>query len=337
MTQILRDSGASFEKCPALSVSGLEIIRKGGRADRLVRGINFTVGSSRTLAIVGESGSGKSLTCKAIAGLLDPRLAASGEIFMHDRLLSGLRERDWNNIRGRDIGYVFQNPFTALNPVLPIGRQISEALRVHGKLRGRAAAMEAKRILDLVRIGDPGRRMQEYPHHLSGGMCQRVAIAMAIACKPKLLIADEPTTALDVTVQAEILDLLEDLQQALGVALIIVTHDLGVAARIAHDVVVMYGGTIMEKGPTSQVLSNPRHPYTLALLRSSPVNATKGRPLYTIPGSVSHLGGNPRGCVFVGRCDRATQECSIDTPQLQFVAGAQGASCHLVGVRNIAA
>jgi peptide/nickel transport system ATP-binding protein len=305
--------------------------------DGLVEGVSFSLDRSRTLAIVGESGSGKSLTCKAIAGLLGSNLQAGGDVTLAGRKLLDLTERDWRGIRGREIGFVFQNPFSALNPVLTIGQQITEPLRLHANMSRRDARQEAARLLDLVRSPQAARRLDDYPHQFSGGMCQRVAIAMAIACKPKLLIADEPTTALDVTVQADILDLLTDLRRELGLAVVMVTHDFGVAAQIADEIMVMYGGTLMERGSARDILGRPQHPYTLGLLRASPANGVKGRPLHVIPGSATHPLQDRRSCPFSTRCDKATAACKINRPVLQTVGRGHAAACLRLTATEMAA
>lgn len=320
-----------------LSVSGLSVVRRDRSAHSLVDDVSFSLDRSRTLAIVGESGSGKSLTCKAIAGLLDPRLQAGGNVTLDGRPLLDLAERDWSGIRGKEIGFVFQNPFSALNPVLTIAQQIAEPLRLHANMSRKDARQEAARLLDLVRIPQAGRRLDDYPHQFSGGMCQRVAIAMAMACKPKLLIADEPTTALDVTVQAEILDLLADLRGELGLAMVMVTHDFGVAAQIADEIMVMYGGRLMERGSVRDILGRSQHPYTLGLLRASPVNGVRGRPLHAIPGSATNVHHDRHGCPFSPRCEQATAACEITRPIPQTVGRGHAAACLRLAAREIAA
>ncbi|OWZ90682.1 dipeptide ABC transporter ATP-binding protein DppD [Sinorhizobium sp. LM21] len=285
-----------------------------------VRNLSFEVGAGETLAIVGESGSGKSLTALALMQLL-PRAArvTSGRIVFDDRDLLGLDAREMRQLRGRDIAMIFQEPMTSLNPVMSIGRQIGEVLKVHEKLSGRAARERAIELLKLVRIPAAEKRVDDYPHQLSGGMRQRVMIAMAVACRPKLLIADEPTTALDVTIQAQVLDLLDTLRRELQMAVVLITHDLGVVAQWADKVVVMYAGRKVEQALPGDLFNDPLHPYTRGLLSASPrlkndLHYLGGR-LTEIPGSIVSAAGEA-GCPFRPRCRQARASCGHQVPPL---------------------
>jgi peptide/nickel transport system ATP-binding protein len=279
-----------------------------------VDGVSLHVSRGETVGLVGESGSGKSMTALAIVGLVPPpgRVAA-GEVRFNGTRVTGMRERDLRRIRGAGIGFVFQEPMTALNPVFTIGDQIVETLQVHGIARGKEAWARAAELLDAVRLPDPERRLRDYPHQLSGGQRQRALIAMALSCKPALLVADEPTTALDVTVQAEILDLLREMKQRLGLALLLITHDLGVVAETADRVAVMYAGRVVETSPVAELFADPLHPYTRGLLKSMP-GQQKGRQLHAIPGIVPPLGSLPPGCAFAPRCPHRFEPCDKARP-----------------------
>jgi peptide/nickel transport system ATP-binding protein len=282
---------------------------------RAVDGISFSVGEGEVLALVGESGSGKSVTSLSIMGLV-PRPAgfhAGGEILFRGRNLAGLEERDLRAVRGKEISLVFQDPMNALNPVMACGEQVAESLRLRGL--GRAEARDkALGLFRDVGIPDPERRMREYPHEMSGGMRQRVVIAMALAGGPGLLVADEPTTALDVTVQAQILDLLLAQQAARGMAILLITHDLGVVAETADRVAVMYAGKIVEMGSVTEIFSRPRHPYTRALLDAVPSLAPEGGAARGIEGNVPDASAFPSGCRFHPRCPRADSLCAAEEP-----------------------
>ncbi|HXQ24037.1 MAG TPA: ABC transporter ATP-binding protein [Candidatus Acidoferrales bacterium] len=296
---------------------------------RAVDGVSFSVDSGRTLGLVGESGCGKTMTALSILRLVPPSgRIVGGEIIFDGRNVLTLSDPDMRRIRGNAIAMIFQEPMSSLNPVFTVGNQIAEAVRLHQGLSRRAARDKAIEMLKLVEISEAERRVDEYPHQLSGGMRQRVMIAMALSCHPRLLIADEPTTALDVTIQAQILDLLAGLQQRLGMALILVTHDLGVVAERANEVAIMYAGRIVERAPVEAIFAHPRHPYTRGLLRSIPkVGAARTRRLEAIPGLVPDLASLPSGCHFRDRCTRAIARCTAIDPPLEELAPAHWAAC----------
>jgi oligopeptide/dipeptide ABC transporter ATP-binding protein len=278
-----------------------------------VRGVSFAVRAGETFALVGESGSGKTMTCRAIVRLVHPPgRIAGGRVVFEGRDLVPLPERELERVRGRGIVMVFQDPMTALNPVLSVERQLTEVLPDGGARRARAVAL-----LQQVGIPDPERRLDTYPHQLSGGQRQRVMLAIALARQPRLLVADEPTTALDVTIQAQILRLLVGLQRALGMALVLVTHDLGVVYQAVDRVAVMYAGQVAELAPTAELFARPRHPYTIGLIASIP-SLDRSRPLAPIPGSPPDLVAVGRGCPFAPRCRWASEECRVaDIPLLR--------------------
>jgi peptide/nickel transport system ATP-binding protein len=301
---------------------------------RAVDGVSYTVGAGETLAVVGESGCGKSVTALSILRLVPspPGRIVGGAVRFAGRDLLEASEAEMRDIRGNDIAMIFQEPMTSLNPVLRVERQIGETLRLHQGLDRAAAARRAVEMLRLVNIPEPERRARQYPHELSGGMRQRVMIAMALACDPKLLIADEPTTALDVTIQAQILDLMRALKARSGAAIILITHDLGVVAEMAARVVVMYAGRKVEEAPVRDLFLKPRHPYTLGLLASVPrLGATIGREdvprLAEIPGVVPSLREEIRGCAFAPRCAFAVERCRREAPPLEEKAPGHRAAC----------
>jgi oligopeptide/dipeptide ABC transporter ATP-binding protein len=302
-----------------LSVSNLRVVfasEQGGLP--AVDDIGFDVAEGEVLGIVGESGSGKSVTALSIMGLLPkpPARVAAGSIRFQGRDLLGLSEREMRQIRGRGIGMIFQEPMTSLNPVFPIGDQLMETVRVHERL-GRAAQRErAIAMLAKVGIAEPERRLRDYPHQLSGGMRQRVMIAVALACNPKLLIADEPTTALDVTIQQQILELLLDLREELGMAIVIITHNMGVVAEVADRVIVMYAGRIVERAPVGELFERPAHPYTRGLLDSIPALTDERDRLKTIPGTLPNPAALPPGCRFEPRCQWRIAACAAAVPPL---------------------
>jgi oligopeptide/dipeptide ABC transporter ATP-binding protein len=302
---------------------------------RAVDGVTLDVLRGRTIALVGESGSGKSVTIQSVMRLLKPpaRIAA-GEILFRGRDgerrdLALLDERHMRRIRGNEIGLIFQEPMTSLNPLLKVGVQIAQAVRLHRRASAREAAAEALRLLRQVEIGDAAARAAQYPHQLSGGMRQRVMIAMALACRPVLLLADEPTTALDVTVQAQILHLLRSLQEQLGMGILFVTHNLGVVAEIADQVAVMYGGQIVESAPVGRLFDRPLHPYTRALLASRPdADAHQPRRRFpAIPGEAVDPRCLPPGCRFEPRCALARSDCRSSPPALETAAAGHGVRC----------
>jgi oligopeptide/dipeptide ABC transporter ATP-binding protein len=296
---------------------------------RAVDGVSFDVPAGASVGIVGESGSGKSVTSLSIMRLISsPGFIAGGQILFQGRDIAGLSERDFRPIRGRDLALVFQDPMSALNPVYPVGKQVAEALRAHQKLSRRAALERAVELFSMVGIPAPERRVHEYPHKLSGGMRQRVTIAMALANEPSLLILDEPTTALDATIQAQILDLIRDLRRRVNTAVLLISHDIGVVAEICEEVVVMYGGRVMERGSVEQVTKNPRHPYTIGLLNSIPSPEMKGRKLSTIGGTVPNPLRMPPGCPFQPRCPKAMDICSTK-PELSDAGDGRQIACWL--------
>jgi len=300
---------------PLLDVRGLTAgFDIGGRFVAAVTNVSFHLTDGETLCIVGESGSGKSVTALSLIKLISrPGRIAAGTVTFSGRNLLTLGEREMQRVRGAEIGFVFQEPMTALNPVLTIGSQIEETLRVHGKATRRTARARAVELLDAVSVPEPGRRVTEYPHQLSGGLRQRALIAMALACDPRLLIADEPTTALDVTIQAQILELLRSMQQKLGLALLLITHDLGVVAEMADRVAVMYAGRIVEHAAVTDLFAAPKHPYTQGLLASIPGGAPGSR-LRAIQGTVPALGSLPPGCSFTPRCPHRFEPCPTAHP-----------------------
>jgi peptide/nickel transport system ATP-binding protein len=291
--------------------------------------VTFEIHAGETLGLVGESGSGKSVTALSIMRLVQPpgRIAA-GKILFKGRDLLALDEPSMREVRGAEISLIFQEPMTALNPVFRVGDQIAEALRVHGRGSRRETREKAIELLRAVRIPDPGARAKDYPHQLSGGMRQRVLIAIALACQPSLVIADEPTTALDVTIQAEILDLLREMKAAFHLSLLLITHDLGVIAETADRVAVMYAGRIVETGPVRDIFRHPAHPYTRGLLASMPGGAP-GRRLRAIEGSVPMLGALPPGCAFNPRCPDRFEPCTTAPPPDYIVGTVQTAKCYL--------
>ncbi len=297
-----------------------------------VNDVSFDIHAGETLGLVGESGSGKSVTALSILRLVQPPgTVAGGRILFNGRDLLALDEHEMREVRGAGIALVFQEPMTALNPVFTVGYQIAEALRVHGKATRREARQQAVELLRAVRIPNPEARVDDYPHQLSGGMRQRVMIAIALSCRPSLVIADEPTTALDVTIQAEILDLLRDMKSAFNLSLLLITHDFGVIAETADRVAVMYAGRIVETGPVRAILRSPQHPYTRGLLASMPPGpgVARGRRLRAIEGSVPMLGHLPPGCAFNPRCPDRFEPCTGNPPPDYAAGTEQLAKCYL--------
>ena len=319
---------------PLLEVENLQThFRTADAVNRAVDGVSFHVHEGETLAVVGESGCGKSVTAMSILRLIpEPPGKIAGSIRFKGRDLLKLSDREMRKIRGNEISMIFQEPMTSLNPVLSIGRQLTETLKLHQNLSAEAAEARALEMLNLVGIPEGKRRLSEYPHQLSGGMRQRVMIAIALACNPKLLIADEPTTALDVTIQAQILNLMRDLKSRVGAAIVLITHDLGIVAEFAERVLVMYAGRKVEEATVEDLFRAPRHPYTQGLLGAVPklgssLDGTDTR-LAEIPGLVPSLKQRIKGCVFAGRCPQATQVCTEIAPALEEKAASHTAACH---------
>jgi oligopeptide/dipeptide ABC transporter ATP-binding protein len=311
---------------PLLEIEGLEVAFRSGEGEsRVVEGVDLRVAPGRVLGLVGESGCGKSVTARAVMRLLPepPARVSARALRFAGRDLLGMGERALRGTRGRDMAMIFQEPMTSLNPTWTIGFQIEESLRLHTDLGPAARRARVRELLGRVGIGAAERRAGQYPFELSGGLRQRAMIAMALACGPKLLIADEPTTALDVTVQAQILDLLAGLRDELGMAILLITHDLGVVAELCDEVAVMYAGRIVERAPVEELFARPRHPYTAGLLAATPRldGGRRGR-LPTIPGTVPPPGRRPSGCVFRPRCGRGLDRCAVEAPPLAGDAAA---------------
>ena len=302
---------------------------------KAVDDISFDIREGETLAIVGESGCGKSVTALSIMGLIPnpPGEVVGGSIHFNGKDLLKLSEREMRHIRGNNISMIFQEPMTSLNPVFQIGDQIMEVLILHQKIKKREARDRAIELLIAVRIPSPESRMSDYPHQMSGGMRQRVMIAMALACSPKMIIADEPTTALDVTIQAQILELMEQLSETTGTAILLITHNLGVVAETSHDVIVMYAGRVVEKADAHSLYGDPRHPYTQGLMGSIPgIRADdKSTKLEAIPGMVPSLFSLPKGCKFNDRCKFAFDRCVQEEPELKVINQGHEVRCWLFG------
>lgn len=296
---------------------------------KAVDGVNFSVEAGKTIGIVGESGCGKSVTAMSILRLIPdpPGKIVSGKIMFNGEDLTKVSDEKIRHIRGNDISMIFQEPMTSLNPVFTVGFQIMEALMLHQNLDESEARKKAIEMLKLVGIPRAEKIVDEYPHQLSGGMRQRVMIAMAVSCQPKLLIADEPTTALDVTIQAQILELMNDLKNKLNTSIMLITHDLGVVAEMSDHVVVMYSGKIVEDAPVDELFKNPRHPYTIGLMNSIPSLIEEGKRLESISGSVPNPLYLPKGCYFHPRCKFATDECRKGQPSLREIAPGHKVSC----------
>jgi oligopeptide/dipeptide ABC transporter ATP-binding protein len=315
-----------------LSVENLSTVFGGPSGVTVVDGVSFDLSAGRTTALVGESGSGKSVTALSIMRLIDPPgRIASGRILFDGRDLLALDEADMQAIRGARIAMIFQDPLTSLNPALTIGRQITEMLRAHLALDRGAAEARAIELLTAVGVKDAARRFHDYPHHFSGGMRQRVLIAAAIGCHPSIIIADEPTTALDVTIQAKILRLIHDLQQEIGAALLLITHDLGVVATMADDVMVMHAGRIVERADVDSLFHNPQHPYTRALLACvAAIEGARSEPLLPLDGTAPDLRSPPPGCRFAPQCPLVRDVCRSRDPALVPVSATQSVACLLV-------
>jgi oligopeptide transport system ATP-binding protein len=323
----------SLESRPLLQVRDLttEFMTDRGIV-RALNGVSFSLDRGETLGLVGESGSGKSVTALSIMRLITEPVGriASGEIWFDGRDLTQLSDSQMRQLRGREVALIFQDAMSSLNPVLTVGRQITETLRTHLGLTPDAARTRAVELLNLVGIPDPAKRLSDYPHQFSGGMRQRVMIAMALSCEPKLLIADEPTTALDVTIQAQIVELLQRLREELGMSMIMITHDLGVVARIADRVNVMYAGSIVESGFVDDIFDDPQHPYTRGLLASIPrVDTGREEELRSIPGLPPNLLEPPLGCAYQPRCDVAFAKCEVNRPPLVNLGNQHCSACWL--------
>ncbi len=317
---------------PVLDVKDLKTVFKtrGGEV-HAVNSVSFDVKPGELLGVVGESGSGKSVTMMSLIGLLPspPADVRHGEVLFDGQDLLKIPYNDLRHVRGGKIGFVFQDPMTSLNPVFNVGSQIMEPLRIHMGMKKTAARARAVELLELVGIPDAARRLKDFPHQFSGGMRQRVMIAIALACDPKVLIADEPTTALDVTIQAQIIELVKDLREKLGMAIIWITHDLGVIAGIADRVMVMYGGQVVEQAPVRELFGNPQHPYTRALLETIPsVRGTRAEKLNVIEGQPPILAGAPAACPFRDRCPHRFERCDVENPLRRPVGPSHDAACH---------
>jgi oligopeptide/dipeptide ABC transporter ATP-binding protein len=317
---------------PVLSVEDLRVtFSRHGRVVHAVNGLNYQVHPGRTLAIIGESGSGKSVSVRALMGLLPPSAHIEGSARLNGTELVGLDEKSLRAVRGREIAMVFQDPASSLNPTMSIGNQLIEAIRMHTPLKRGQAAEKAVELLNLVRLPSPEKRLKQYPHQLSGGMRQRVVIAIALSCDPQVLIADEATTALDVTTQAQIMELLVDLQERLGMAVIMISHDLALAACYAHEVMVMYAGKAVEHAGAATLFASVRMPYTQALLQAIPqLSSPAHTQLSVVGGHPPDLGSLPEGCAFRPRCPRGTERCGAEPPLAEHEPGHRYACWHPV-------
>ncbi len=331
MTEVLLEKERSE---PLLQMRELKVAFEDEEGSRVVAlaGVDLVLDQGEVVCLVGESGCGKTLAALSIMGLLPspPAIVESGSILFSGRDLIRLGEEEMRHIRGKEISMVFQEPMTSLNPVFKVGEQIAEVMMVHEGSNPKEAKEKASELLEAVGIGDPRRMMEAYPHQLSGGQRQRVMIAMALACGPKLLIADEPTTALDVTVQAQILHLFARLMAERNMGLLYITHDLSVVAQIAKRAVVMYAGLVMEEGPVREIFRDPAHPYTVGLMNSIAALARKGQPLRSIPGSVPDPSSRPKGCPFHPRCSLRKDFCSREIPPMCHLGDNHWARCPVV-------
>ena len=312
-----------------LEVRGLTVAFPGrnGVCRTVVSGIGYELAAGRTLGVVGESGCGKSMTALALIGLVPPPGRVSGSIQFEGHELVGQSQGAWRALRGDRLAIVFQEPMTALNPVMPIGRQIAEAVVLHRDFSWKEAGKRSVELLDAVGIPSPRARAASYPHQLSGGMRQRAMIAIALACEPKLLIADEPTTALDVTIQAQILELMLELQDRIGMALQFISHNLAVVSEIAHEIIVMYAGRIVERAPAKALFADPRHPYTRGLIATLPNPRHRVARLPVIPGGVADLDAQGGGCRFADRCGLADRHCRAVEPSIEEIAPGHLVAC----------
>lgn len=320
---------------PILEVKDLRVSFKMYAGEvQAVRGVSFSIDKGEVLAIVGESGCGKSVTAQTIMRLIPspPSVIKGGSILFDGKHeITKLSESQMEHVRGEEMGMIFQDPMTSLNPTMTVGAQISEGIRKHQKVKKAEALQRAIELLTLVGMSNASERIHQYPHELSGGMRQRVMIALSLACNPKLLIADEPTTALDVTIQAQIIDLLREIQQKTDTSIILITHDLGVVAEMAHKIIVMYAGKVVERGTLNDIFYNPKHPYTWGLLRSVPrLDNDKNSELVSIPGSPPDLFAPPTGCAFAARCPYAMKICKEMDPEHFEVSDNHSAACWLL-------
>ncbi len=308
-----------------VEVSDLRVTFGGGK--EVVAGISYAIPAGRTLGVVGESGCGKSMTALALMGLIPGQGVVTGSVRFDGREMIGQSRTDWRRLRGKRIAMVFQEPMSALNPVMTVGRQIAEVLVLHGEAGWREAEEQAVGLLEAVGINSPKERARTYPHQLSGGMRQRAMIAMALACKPALLIADEPTTALDVTIQAQILDLMIDLQERIGMAIQFISHNLAVISEVAHEIIVMYAGRVVERSPADELFATPLHPYTLGLIETLPNPDHRVGRLPVIRGGVPDFSAKARGCRFADRCKRGDDGCRQAEPALEELRPGHFVAC----------
>jgi oligopeptide/dipeptide ABC transporter ATP-binding protein len=316
---------------PALQVTDLTVsFKRDGRRVEVVSGVSYAIERGRTLGIVGESGCGKTMTSLSVMGLTPPGGVVGGSIKLAGQEMSGASEKVWEGVRGDRVAMVFQEPMSALNPVMKVGKQIAEVLVRHRDMGWRDAHAEAIELLASVGIPSPKMRAEEYPHRLSGGMRQRAMIAIALACRPALLVADEPTTALDVTIQAQILDLLVELQDRTGTAIQFISHNLAVISQVAHDIVVMYAGLVVEQAESQELFRNPLHPYTRGLIETLPDPQRPVKRLPVIPGRVPVLDAGFVGCRFASRCSLADDHCRQVAPRLEQRGERHWVSCHKV-------
>lgn len=316
-----------------LEVQNLNVgIQNGNEFQAILDNVNFKVNPGETVAFVGESGCGKSTTALSVMGLLPSSLkVASGKIKFGETELTGLKREEIDKVRGKDIAMIFQEPMTSLNPVFTIGNQISEVLKIHTNLKAQERKERVVEILSKVKIPDPGGKYNAYPHELSGGMRQRVMIAIALACNPKMLIADEPTTALDVTIQAQVLELLSEIQSEYKMAVMLITHDLGVVAETCQRAIVMYAGQIIEEATVDELFEQPLHPYTRGLMQSAPRLGRPKEKLHVIEGTVPDIRNMPVGCRFSPRCDIATSLCKEQQPLIEDLGNGRRARCWHIG------
>lgn len=314
---------------PVIAVDNLKVsFGNGDSAVSVINGVSFSLGKGEVLGILGESGSGKSVMLRSLMGLLPAHARTTGQIRLLDQQIVGMPARQLRSLRGSVISMIFQEPMTAFDPVFTVGKQIVETIRRHEGLSHRDAARRALELMELVAIPSARSRLDNYPHEMSGGMRQRAMIALALACRPRVLLADEPTTALDVTIQAQIIELLLELQQKENMALVLITHDLALVAEAAHKIIVMYAGQVVETGDAHAIFHAPRHPYTQALLRALPEFAQDKERLASLPGVVPGKYDRPNGCLLNPRCPYATDRCRAEEPALNMLADGRQSKCH---------